>query len=728
MKTQTFYVKGMTCASCASSVESILQSLDAVESASVNFADNSVNITWDDTLMATQNLASRLKTIGYELIIDADTADLKSLEEDQLAKSKLNMQLAALMGLPVFVLGMFFMHGQVWVEWVSMVLTVAIMVFPGRRFYINAVKRAKHRQANMDTLVALSTSIAFLYSFLNTIYPEFIESYNLHADVYYESAAVIIAFILLGKYLEESAKSRSRDAIASLMQLQPNTVTVIRNGETQQIQLKEVHVNDRILVRTGDRIPVDGLVVNGSALVNESMITGEPEPVLKERKDELLAGTLNENGSLTMLAKKVGADTYLSAIINAVKAAQGSKAPAQKRADKIAGIFVPIVLFLALITAGLWLVFGGIDMLPNAINCSVAVLVIACPCALGLATPTALMVGLGNAAKKGILIKDATQLETAGKLQHVVFDKTGTLTIGQPKVVQEYVLRAEDLDKVLAIEKTTQHPLSKALIEHLNQQHFNDEGIEIKMPNTVKGLGVSAEINGELYCIGKPDWVLEQTGFNRDSDFLPYDFAKDKTVVFAAKKEAFIAAFAIEDELKPAVKDAITTLKKEGLQVHLLSGDKQFAVAQVAKKVGIDNIKAEVLPAQKAEYIKSLQQNGQMVAMVGDGINDAEALATANVSIAMASGTNVAIDSAGITLLHGHLSDVSKAIKLSKATASIMNQNLFWAFIYNIIGIPIAAGILYPFDGFLLNPMIAGAAMAFSSVSVVLNSLRLRGS
>lgn len=726
MKTASFKVNGMTCASCATSVESMLSTSKGVEAAVVNFADSSVSVKWNETQADEKDLAKTLKQIGYELLIDIKEGEFEAQEEDKLKKARAKMWLAVMLALPVFVLGMFFMNAGKWTHYVSMVLTLAVMAFPGRMFYVNAVKRIRFGQTNMDTLVALSTAIAFIYSVLNTVYPQLIESYGLHAAVYYESAAVIIAFILLGKFFEERAKNQSGKAIQGLMSLQPKEVTAIINGEEKRIPIAEVKEFDRLIVKAGDRIPVDGIIAKGQTLIDESMISGEPEPVEKNKKDQVFAGTLNQNGVVTILAQKVGSSTVLSQIIDAVKNAQGSKAPAQKKADKIASIFVPTVIIIAILTVLIWLLAGGMDYLPQAINSAVAVLVIACPCALGLATPTALMVGMGRAAKNGVLIKDANHLELAGKITDIVFDKTGTLTLGKPKVVAAHVMRKELLGIVKTVEEQSQHPLANALITYLQQNQADANSYEFTKHETIKGKGVVASFEAFDYYVGKPEWVLESTGLQADSDFLPDDFPKDTTLVYAARNNEFIAAFALDDEIKEESGQAIAELKALGITPHLLTGDRVQTANKVAQKLSISKVKAGVLPSEKGDYIRSLMAENKTVAMVGDGINDAEALALADVSFAMAKGTDIAMDVAGVTLMHGKISDVPLAIKLSKSTSKTINQNLFWAFFYNVICIPIAAGLLFPINGFLLSPMIAGAAMAFSSVSVVLNSLRMR--
>ncbi|MFY0672496.1 MAG: heavy metal translocating P-type ATPase [Bacteroidia bacterium] len=726
MKTATFKVSGMTCASCASSVESWLQSNDAVDAAVVNFADASVRIKWEGATIDEEGLAKSLKQIGYELVTGEKAENFEAQEEDKLKRARNRMLLAVVLASPVFVLGMFFMHAGKWAEYVSMVLTLATMAFPGSMFYVNAVKRLRFRQTNMDTLVALSTAIAFVYSVLNTVYPQLIEGYGLKASVYYESAAVIIAFILLGKFFEERAKNQSGKAIQGLMSLQPKEVTAIVNGEEKRIPITDVKEFDRLVVKAGDRFPVDGIIAKGNTLVDESMISGEPEPIEKQKKDKVFSGTLNQSGLVTILAQKVGEETVLAQIIDAVKKAQGSKAPAQKKADKIASIFVPTVIAIAIVTVALWLIIGGMAYLPQAINSAVAVLVIACPCALGLATPTALMVGMGRAAQNGILIKDATQLERAGSIDKIVFDKTGTLTQSQPRVIESYILRDNLLYVVKALEEQSQHPLAAAITSFLDKADVDSNGVEFETHETVKGQGVKGMLNGQRYFVGKPEWVLTNAGFIAASKFLPNDFPQNTTLVYAAKQDEFIGAFAIDDELKPESKNAVDLLRQLGIEAHILTGDRKENAQKVATQLGIQKVKAGVLPSEKGDYIKELSSQSSVVAMAGDGINDAEALALADVSFAMSKGTDIAMDVAGITLMHGKLTDIPLAIRLSKLTSKAINQNLFWAFFYNVICIPVAAGLLFPVNGFLLSPMIAGAAMAFSSVSVVLNSLRMK--
>ncbi|MBI1183337.1 heavy metal translocating P-type ATPase [bacterium] len=724
MQTGNFTVRGMTCASCAASVESMLQSAGGVADAAVNFASNSVQVKWDETTISPTDFKQILKQIGYDLDLHTDRETQAKRNEEEWIAARNRTFVAIALATPVFVLGMFFMHAGGWVHWVSMLLTAAVMAFPGRHFYTNAAKRARFGQANMDTLVALSTAIAFLYSAVNTVYPQFIQSYGIKAEVYFESAAVIIAFILLGKYFEEKAKHKSGEAIQQLMQLQPNEVTVIKNGLEERISIEDVKPFDRLLVKAGERIPVDGVVAAGSSFVDESMLSGEPVPVEKQKKSSVFAGTFNQSGLITVLAQKVGEGTVLSQIVEAVKKAQGSKAPVQKKADAIAAVFVPVVLVVAVLTFALWLLIGSLSYLPQAINSAVAVLVIACPCALGLATPTALMVGMGKAATSGILIKDATQLELAAKVNEVVFDKTGTLTLGKPQVSTQQWFAEDEPNKsvFLALEKASGHPLSLPLIEAVNAAN-----VTLEQHQTVAGSGVWGLYGGQAFFAGKAEWIAEVAEIPKAvQEKLPL-FAADETVVMFAKKNTLLAAIGLRDALKPDAKEAVAWLQNQQINCHMLSGDRPEVAQEIAKQLDIRHVKAGVLPTEKGAYLEQVKNNDKaVVAMLGDGINDAEALAKADVGVAMAQGTDIALDVAGITLMHGKLTDWVSAIKIARKTSRVINENLFWAFFYNVICIPVAAGLLYPFNGFLLSPMIAGAAMAFSSVTVVLNSLRIK--
>lgn len=725
----TFPVTGIMCAGCASSIEAALIKLEGVESASVNFAASSVMVEYEDSL-SPADLKNQVQSAGYDLIAEVENPiDTQSeLQKQDYIEAKQRTLWAALLTLPVFVLGMFFMD---WApgKWISMGVSLPILFWFGRNFYSNAWKQFLHKKANMDTLVALSTGIAFTFSVFNTIYPEFWLNRGLEAHVYFEAATVIITFISFGKLLEEKAKSNTSSAIKKLMGLQPKTVSVIQNGDEVEIPISSVHKGETVLVRPGEKIPVDGKVIDGSSFIDESMITGEPIPEEKVKGNEVYAGTVNQKGSFKYIAQKVGSDTLLSQIIKMVQEAQGSKAPVQKIVDKIAGIFVPTVLIISLITFTVWLLLGGENAFLHALLTSVAVLVIACPCALGLATPTAIMVGIGKGAENNILIKDAESLELGFKTNAIVLDKTGTITEGKPSVTDLKWLANQEYYKqvLLGIESKSEHPLADAIVNHLKSEKIEAHTVVDFKSITGKGAYATSE-EGELFYVGSQQ-MLEDKGLLHNEDILQQSSRwreEGKTVVFFASKHVLLAMIAISDEIKKSSKQAIQHLKNEGIEVHMLTGDNQKTAKAVALKVGIQHFKAEVMPSDKAGFVKELQKQGKIVAMVGDGINDSQALAQADVSIAMGRGADIAIDVAKITLITSDLNAIPKALYLSKRTVLGIRQNLFWAFIYNVIGIPIAAGVLYAFNGFLLNPMIAGAAMAFSSVSVVLNSLRLR--
>jgi Cu2+-exporting ATPase len=727
--TNSFPVTGMTCAACAGSVESILSHTQGVTKASVNFASSSVLVEYDPVLQPS-DLQSALQSVGYDLIVDADDPSeaQENLQKQHYQDVKQRTIWSAVLTLPVFIIGMFYMD---WVpgRWVSLVLTIPILFWFGRSFYINAFKQAKHGKANMDTLVALSTGIAFLFSVFNTLFPDFWHARGIHPHVYYEAATVIITFISLGKLLEERAKSNTSSAIKKLMGLQPKTLKVIRNGEEMEMPISSVQKGYTIVVRPGEKIPVDGEVSDGNSFVDESMITGEPVPVEKSTGAEVFAGTVNQKGSFQFIAKKVGGETLLSQIIKMVQQAQGSKAPVQKLVDTIAGVFVPIVMVIAIVTFITWIMIGGDDALTHALLTSVAVLVIACPCALGLATPTAIMVGIGKGAENNILIKDAESLELGHQTNAIVLDKTGTITKGKPTVTDWHWEKTDTYYQqvLLAIESQSEHPLADAVVARLKKDGLKPENIQDFQ--SITGMGAEARsIDGEKFYIGNQR-LLESKNIPLSSSLQNQSSKwsnEGKTVIFFANQSSVLATLAIADELKESSANAIKTLQDRDIEVYMLTGDNEQTAKAVAKQVGIDHFKAEVMPSDKADFVKELQAQGKVVAMVGDGINDSHALAQADVSIAMGKGSDIAMDVAKMTLITSDLQAIPKALKLSKLTVQGIRQNLFWAFIYNIIGIPIAAGVLYAFNGFLLDPMIAGAAMAFSSVSVVANSLRLK--
>jgi Cu2+-exporting ATPase len=722
----TVPVTGMTCAACAGSVENVLNKQEGVLECAVNFANETAQITFNARQTSPEALKKSVQAVGYDLILDTENAQVKQaeLKATHVESLKNNVIWASVLTTPVVVIGMFFMDLP-YANWIMLALTTPVLTLFGKSFFINAWKQARHGQANMDTLVALSTGIAFLFSLFNTIYPEFWHSRGLHPHVYFEAAAVVIVFIMLGKLLEEKAKANTSSAIKKLMGLQPHTVWIIENGEEKEVELAQVRIGDRLLVRPGDKIAVDGKVLFGSSFVDESMLSGEPVPVEKTKGAKVFAGTVNQQGSFRFVAEKVGGDTLLAGIIRMVQNAQGSKAPIQKLTDKIAGIFVPIVLGISILTFVTWLLLGGENALSQGLLAAVTVLVIACPCALGLATPTAIMVGVGKGAENGILIKDAESLELAHRVNAIILDKTGTITEGKPTVSDNIWIENDDIQKsiLLAIESQSSHPLAEAVVNQLKA-----EGVKTRIVQqfeNVAGRGIKATVDGQNYYVGSPVWMTE---LQLSMAHLPVEQwqSEAKTAIVFANETQVLAAFAITDPIKDSSAKAIESLQNQGIEVYMLTGDNAQTAQEVAKQVGVKHFKAQVLPADKAAFVEELQRAGKVVAMVGDGINDSHALAQADVSIAMGKGSDIAMDVAKMTLISSDLQKIPQAILLSKWTVAAIHQNLFWAFIYNLIGIPLAAGVLYPFNGFLLNPMIAGAAMALSSVSVVGNSLRLK--
>ncbi len=728
----TFPVTGMTCAGCAISVETMLKSSPGVMDSGVNFANQTAWAEYDTQRTNPSELQRTIQSIGYDLIIDEDNP--AEIQEELQLKNYRELRErtigASILAFPVFIIGMFFMD-MPYGTWISMVLTTPVLFWFGRTFFINAWKQAKHGMANMDTLVAISTGIAFIFSLFNTIYPEFWHQRGIHPHVYYEAAAVIIAFILLGKLLEEKAKSNTSSAIKSLMGLQPKTVRILNDGIEEEVSLASVMIGQILILKPGERIPVDGTLISGSSYVDESMISGEPVAVLKKEGDEVFAGTINQKGSFRFKAEKVGGDTVLAHIIKMVQLAQGSKAPVQKLVDKIAGIFVPVVMGISLITFAAWMLAGGEQAFTHALLTSVTVLVIACPCALGLATPTAIMVGVGKGAENNILIKDAESLELGYKVNAVVLDKTGTITQGKPLVTSiEWAPEIQNTEKYEAIffslERHSEHPLADAIISKLKEREISAP--DLRSFQSITGRGVRAMVDGTDYFAGNRQ-LLNENGIQLSPDQVrsadKYQ-QKANTVIYFANQEGVLAIAAIADKIKETSFKAVEQLHSMGIEVHMLTGDNEQTASALAKEAGIKSYRSEVLPSEKADYIKKLQSEGKVVAMVGDGINDSQALAQADVSIAMGKGSDIAMDVAKITLITSDLQLIPRALQLSKKTVAAIRQNLFWAFIYNIIGIPLAAGVLYSYNGFLLDPMIAGAAMALSSVSVVSNSLRLK--
>ncbi|MDR1200219.1 MAG: copper-translocating P-type ATPase [Tannerellaceae bacterium] len=635
---------------------------------------------------------------------------------------------AWILAIPLAVFGMIFMYLP-YANQIMMILALAIMLLFGRSFYINGIRHALRGNANMDTLVALSTSIAFFFSLFNTFYPQFWTSRGLEPHVYYEASGIIIAFVLLGKLLEERARHSTSSAIKGLMRLQPKTAQKVIDGREEEVFISTLKTGDLISVRPGEKIPVDGTLLKGASSIDESMLSGEAIPVEKTTGDKVFAGTINQKGSFTMQATGVGHSTVLAQIIRMVQDAQGSKAPVQRIADKISRLFVPAVVVIAVVTFLVWLIAGGTSFFSYGLLAAVSVLVIACPCALGLATPTALMVGIGKAAEQHILIKDAYALENLCKIDTIVLDKTGTLTEGVPLVIDSYWLSESKicyLDILYTAELKSEHPQASAIINWME-----DSGASVFEPKrfeSITGQGVCMEVGDKTYWVGNkkmsdsfctviPDKVAKYIAYWEEAGY---------SIVYYGEESVLLAVLAIADRIRKTSLIAVDNLKKQGIEVHLLTGDTPRSAEIVASVLGIENYKAGVSPNDKDEYIKELQHSGKKVAMVGDGINDSQALARADVSIAMGKGIDIAMDVAMVTLITPDLSLFSKAIRISKQTVRLIRQNLFWAFIFNLIGIPLAAGVLYPINGLLLNPMIAGAAMAFSSVAVVTNSLRLK--
>jgi Cu2+-exporting ATPase len=726
---KSFPVLEMTCASCAVSVESMIKSLDGVVSASVNYASESVSVEYQPDVVQPADMQKAVQGVGYDILIESDSDESATLDEihvEKFHRLKWRTIWASILSVPVVMIGMFFMDIP-YANEIMWALSTPVILWFGKEFYINAWKQARHGSANMDTLVALSTGVAYLFSVFNTLFPEFWQNRGLEAHVYFEAAAVIIAFILLGKLLEEKAKGNTSTAIKKLMGLQPKFVTMVdQDGNHSQIPIEEVSKGDIIHVKPGEKIAVDGVVISGSSFVDESMLSGEPIPLLKEKSMDVFSGTINQKGSFQFKAEKVGSETMLAQIIRMVQDAQGSKAPVQKLVDKIAGIFVPVVMVIAIVSMITWIILGGEKGFTQGLLALVTVLVIACPCALGLATPTAIMVGVGKGANQGILIKDAESLELAKNITAIVLDKTGTITEGRPEVTGSLWLNNDDSAKnvLLGIEKQSEHPLADAVIRYF-------EGVvalNVESFDSITGKGAKGDSNGTSWFVGNKKLLAENNiDINADLQKQADQWSRDAmTVIWFANHSTTLGVIAIADKIKSTSQSAVSELQSMGIEVYMLTGDNEATAKSISEKIGIQHYKAEVLPEQKSDFVKELQSQGKVVAMVGDGINDSAALAQADVSIAMGKGSDIAMDVAKMTIISSDLNKIPMAINLSKQTVLTIKQNLFWAFIYNVIGIPIAAGVLYPITGFLLNPMIAGAAMALSSVSVVTNSLRLK--
>ena len=727
---ETFPILGMSCAACAARVDKTLNKQPGVCQASVNYAAATALVEYDPAQTSPEALQHAVQEAGYDLIISHDEHTEDEVEEAHIKKYKSLKQRttwAILLAIPIAVIGMGFMD-RAWAGWVTWALSTPVVFVLGRSFFGNAWKQLRHGSANMDTLVASSTGVAYLFSVFNLFFPDFWLSRGITPHVYFESSSVIIAFILLGRLLEERAKGNTSQAIKKLMGLQPKTVTLVVNEELKEVPITQVRPGDIIQVKPGERIAVDGVVTDGSSYVDESMLSGEPVPVAKRKDAKVYAGTINQKGSFRFRADKVGTDTLLAKIIHLVQDAQGSKAPVQKLVDRVAAVFVPVIMGIALLSFILWMVLDSSDGFTHGLLALVTVLIIACPCALGLATPTAIMVGIGKGAERGILIKDAESLETAKKVNAVVLDKTGTVTEGHPAV--QHILWTDGEAKqyapvLLALERKSEHPLAEAIL--LNEElRMKNEELGVDGFESLTGQGVKGCYKGVAYYAGNRRLIEGKRISPTLQEAASAWEAEAQTVIWFANETEALAVIAIADRIKASSVEAIRTLQAEDIEVHLLTGDNEATAQAIARQAGIAKYKAGVLPQDKAAYIRQLQQAGKVVAMVGDGINDSAALAQADLSIAMGSGSDIAMDVAKMTLISSDLRKIPEALRLSRLTVRTIRQNLFWAFIYNTIGVPIAAGVLYPVCGFLLNPMIGGAAMAFSSVSVVTNSLRLR--
>ena len=743
MDNLTLKLRGMSCASCASSIEQAIQSVSGVIECHVNFGMEQATIQYDSKQTDLETIQSAVDAAGYQALPlqemaaaedDSEPADRKS--ESQSLQRKLwtagITSILLVVGAIPAMTGLHLPFIPAWLHnfWLQLVLTSPVQFWCGRSFYVGAWKSLKRRVATMDTLIALGTSAAYFYSVFVTFFPGFLTAQGLTPSVYYEVAASVVALILLGKSLENRAKGETSEAIRKLMGLQAKTARIVRNGEELEVPIAQVEIGDVVQVRPGEQIPVDGDVVEGSSTVDEAMVTGESLPVKKQLGDEVIGATINKTGSFKFRATRVGKDTFLAQIVKMVQDAQGSKAPIQKLADQVTGWFVPAVIAIALATFIIW--FNATGNFTLATVTMVEVLIIACPCALGLATPTAVMVGTGKGAENGILIKGAESLELAHKIQIIVLDKTGTLTEGKPTVTDFVTIKGTAnsnelklLQLAASVERNSEHPLGEAVVRYAQSQEVNLT--DVKDFEAIAGSGVRGVVGSKSIALGTLRWMQE---LGCDTEYLELRGraleAASKTVVWMAVEGKIEAILGIADALKPSSAPAVKALQKLGLEVAMLTGDNRATAESIAQSAGITRVFAEVRPHQKAAQIQALQGEGKIVAMVGDGINDAPALAASDVGIAIGTGTDVAIAASDITLISGDLQGIVTAIKLSRATMRNIRENLFFAFIYNIAGIPIAAGILFPIFGWLLNPIIAGAAMAFSSVSVVSNALRLR--
>ena len=770
MTDKSFKIRGMHCASCAAIIEKTLKKVEGVNSIEVNYGTEAAKISYDEAKTNPHHLSEKIKPLGYSFIApEPQTALSMGMSESEhaghmgLNQSKTeklaeiaDMKWKVISAIPLTVFSAYVMGWETfaqfnivpavpyfWEEFFHHIipLMATYMLFVvGKPYLLGFWRFLRYGKANMDTLIGLGTLAAYLYSFAVSAFEESLRPFINVEQSYYDVTIIVIAFIALGKYLEAQSKLKTGDAIEKLLNLQAKTALVLRDGKEVEIPVDQVVRGELIIVKPAGKIPVDGSLTEGESFVDESMITGEPMPVKKEAGDSVVAGTINTSGSFTFRATKVGSETMLAHIVKMVEEAQGSRAPIQALADKISGVFVPIVLVIAFVALGAWLAIGtqylGFSQaLSFGLVSFVGILVIACPCALGLATPTAIIVGVGKGAREGILVKDAATLEKLHKVNVVVMDKTGTITKGKPELVSLKNLSQKNDAEIIAIlaslENKSEHPIAHAIVSYAKEK--NIALLPVEKFEMVKGKGIAGTVGGVQYRIGSERFAKELVGaerFNLGDSELRLNLAataEGKTPVILVAGNTVLAVVMIADQIKPEAVTAVKDLHALGIKTVMLTGDDKNTAAFIAKQVGIDEVVAEVLPEDKLMKIKEFQAQGLTVAMAGDGVNDAPALAAADIGIAMATGTDVAIESAGITLLHGDISKLVKAIRLSKMTMRGIKQNLFWAFIYNIVGIPLASGIFYPIFGWLLSPVFAGFAMAFSSVSVVLNSLRLKG-
>lgn len=763
MVNKIFNIKGMHCASCANIIEKTFKKISGIDSVDVNYGTESAKISFDDSKINPIELSKKIEPLGYSLILeDRENINISQGEHinhlgiSQSKKEKIrelnDMRSKIISAIPIAVISIFFMIWDVLIQYNKVpemnsfvsdffhhlmpIMATYILFVVGKPYVSGLFRFLRYGKANMETLIGIGTVTAFIYSFTVTAFEDLLKPFINVEYQYYDVTIVVITFVALGKYLETRSKIKTGDAIEKLLNMQSKTALVIRDGKEIEISINEVVHGDKIIVKPGNKIPVDGVIVEGHSYIDEAMVTGEPIPVEKNINDLVVAGTVNTSGSFIFKATKIGSETLLSQIIKMVENAQGSKAPIQALADKISSIFVPIVLVVAFLTLFIWL-FVGTSILgfSQAVSLGlvsfVGILVIACPCALGLATPTSIIVGVGKGAKEGILIKDAATLEKLHNVDTIIVDKTGTITIGKPTLVDiiNFTQPQENIDNnklisiIASFEKKSEHPIANAILNYAKEKNISLK--EVSNFESIKGKGLSGVLGGLEYFIGNVS-LMKELNLNFDESQIEKFTSQGKTPVIIATKQKVLGFVMVADEIKSESKEAINQLHKLGIKIIMVTGDDIKTANYVASLVGIDEVVANVLPEDKLLKIKDLQSKGKIVAMAGDGVNDAPALAQADVGIAMDTGTDVAIESAGITLLNGDVSKLVKAIKLSKMTMRGIRQNLFWAFVYNIVGIPLAAGLFYPIFGWLLNPVFAGFAMAMSSVSVVSNSLRIK--